>query len=104
EHARRGWLRRRSYGELYRDLGGFMVAVAPDETVVGCVALRVHSPALTEIASLAVDQGEHGQGIGRRLIEAAVLRAHTRGARRVFAFTQREKLFLELGFQPAPVT
>ena len=80
------------------------VAVGADEQVVGCVALRVHSPALTEIASLAVDESQHGQGIGRRLIEAAVLRAHTRGARRVFAFTHRDKLFLQLGFQPAPVT
>ena len=36
-----------------------------------------------EIASLAVEQSRHGQGIGRRLVEAAVLRAHTRGARRL---------------------
>ena len=104
EYARMGWLRRRSLGEIHRDLGGFIVAVGPDDTVVGCVALRVHSPALTEIASLAVDESQHGQGIGRRLIDAAVLRAHTRGARRVFAFTHRDKLFLQLGFQPAPVT
>ncbi len=104
EYARLGWLRRRSLAEIYRDLAGFIVAVGPDEQVVGCVALRVHSPALTEIASLAVDESQHGQGIGRRLVEAAVLRAHTRGARRVFAFTHRDKLFLQLGFQPAPVT
>jgi pyrroline-5-carboxylate reductase len=37
-------------------------------------------------------------------VEAAVLRAHTRGARRVFAFTQREGLFIQLGFRSAPVT
>ncbi|MBW3630742.1 MAG: pyrroline-5-carboxylate reductase [Gemmatimonadetes bacterium] len=104
EYARMGWLRRRSLGEIHRDLGGFIVAIGQDDTVVGCVALRVHSPALTEIASLAVDESQHGQGIGRRLVEAALLRAHTRGARRVFAFTHREKLFLQLGFQTAPVT
>ena len=35
EYARMGWLRRRSLGEIYRDLGGFIVAVGPDEQVVG---------------------------------------------------------------------
>jgi pyrroline-5-carboxylate reductase len=104
EYARRGWVRRRSLGELYRDLGSFIVAVDPDDVVIGCVAMRVHSPALMEIASLAVDESHHGQGIGRRLVEAALLRAHTRGARRVFAFTHRERLFEQLGFTPAPIT
>ena len=104
EYARRGWVRRRTLGELYRDLGSFIVAVDQNDAVIGCVAVRTHSPALTEIASLAVDQGSHGHGIGRKLVEGAVLRAHTRGARRVFAFTHRDGLFLQLGFQPAPVT
>jgi pyrroline-5-carboxylate reductase len=104
EYARRGWVRRRSLGELYRDLGGFIVAVDAEDVVIGCVAMRVHSPALMEIASLAVDESHHGQGVGRRLVEAALLRAHTRGARRVFAFTHRERLFEQLGFTPAPIT
>lgn len=104
EYARRGWVRRRTLGELNRDLGSFIVAADPEERVIGCVALRVHSPALTEIASLAVEQNQHGQGVGRRLVEAAVLRAHTRGARRVFAFTHRSGLFEQLGFQSAAVT
>jgi pyrroline-5-carboxylate reductase len=57
-----------------------------------------------EIASLAVDEKQHNRGIGRRLVEATLLRAHTRGARRVFAFTHRERLFEQLGFTSAPIT
>src|SRR5690606_7179537 len=66
--------------------------------------LRIYSPALAEIASLAVAEGQHGLGIGRRLVQAGVLRAHSRGVRRVFAFTLREHLFLQLGFHLVPVT
>src|SRR5690606_12614459 len=53
---------------------------------------------------LAVAEGKHGLGIGRKLIQSCVLRAHARGVRRVFAFTLRERLFLQLGFHPVPVT
>jgi pyrroline-5-carboxylate reductase len=96
-------VRDRPRSELQRLIGNFIVAEVAGQ-VVGCVSIRIHSPALAEIASLAVDEGHHGLGIGSRLINAAVLRAHARGVRRVFAFTMRERLFLQLGFQGVPVT
>jgi pyrroline-5-carboxylate reductase len=89
--------------ELRREIGNFIVAEV-DGAVVGCVSLRIYSPALAEIASLAVAEGRHGLGIGRRLVQAGVLRAHARGVRRVFAFTLRERLFLQLGFHLVPAT
>jgi pyrroline-5-carboxylate reductase len=101
--ARIGLVRDRTTEDVKRDLGGFTVAVL-DDRVVGSVALRVHSPLLAEIASLSVAEGHHGQGLGRRLIQAAVLRAHARGVRRLFAFTLRVRLFEQLGFRAAPVT
>ena len=101
--ARQGMVRDRSTQDLKRDVGGFTVAVLGGR-VVGSVALRIHSPALYEIASLSVAEGHHGHGLGRRLIQAAVLRAHARGVRRVFAFTMRVRLFEQLGFRAAPVT
>lgn len=96
-------VRDRPIEELKRHVGTFFVAES-DGKVVGCVSLRIYSPALAEIATLAVREGWHGTGIGRRLVQAAVLRAHARGVRRVFAFTLRDGLFRQLGFHPVPVT
>lgn len=101
--ARLGLVRDRTAEDVKRDLGGFIVAEL-DQRVVGCIALRVHSPSLAEIASLSVAEGHHGRGLGRRLVQAAVLRAHSRGVRRLFAFTLRVRLFEQLGFRTAPVT
>jgi pyrroline-5-carboxylate reductase len=96
-------VRDRPVEELQRQIGNFLVAEV-DGSVTGCVSLRIYSPALAEVASLAVAEGQHGLGIGRRLVHAAVLRAHSRGVRRVFAFTMREGLFLQLGFRSVPAT
>lgn len=101
--ARMGMVRDRTSEDVKRDIGGFTVAVL-EGRVVGSVALRIHSPTLYEIASLSVAEGFHGRGLGRRLIQAAVLRAHARGVRRLFAFTMRVRLFEQLGFRVAPVT
>lgn len=103
QYAGQGLLRSRAAEEIHRVIGEFLVAEA-EGGEVGCVALRIHSPTLAEVASLAVDAGQNGRGIGGRLIRAAVLRAHARGARRVFAFTYREHLFQQLGFRSVPVT
>jgi pyrroline-5-carboxylate reductase len=96
-------VRFRPTSELQQQVGNFIVAELGG-SVVGCVSLRIYSPALAELASLAVDEGHHGLGIGRRLVQGAVLRAHSRGVRRIFAFTMRENLFRQLGFQLVPVT
>src|SRR5512146_1291389 len=55
EYAPLGLVRERSQEELRRQLGSFTVAVAPGG-LIGCVALRIHTPVLAESASLAVDQ------------------------------------------------
>ncbi|MBX6365544.1 MAG: pyrroline-5-carboxylate reductase, partial [Gemmatimonadetes bacterium] len=100
--AERRLVRARTAAELHREAGSFLVADATGG-VVGCVALRIHSPAVAEIASLAVDEAAQGGGIGHRLVRAAVLRAHALGVRQVFAFTRRERFFGEIGFRPAPI-
>lgn len=101
--ARKGMVRDRTLEDVKRDVGGFIVAAQGDD-IVGSVALRIHSPLLYEIASLSVAEGQHGRGIGRKLIQAAVLRAHGRGVRRLFAFTMRVRLFEQLGFRVVPVS
>lgn len=94
-------VRDRPVAELQRQIGNFLVAVRGEE-VVGCVSLRIYTPPLAEIASLAVDPNCHGMGIGSRLVQAGVLRAHSWGVRRLFAFTMRERLFRQIGFRSVP--
>lgn len=103
QYATQGLVRLRDVDEIRRLVGEFMVA-DDGEGTVGCVALRVHTATLSEVASLAVDARRNGLGIGGRLVRAAVLRAHSRGARRVFAYTYREHLFHQLGFRSVPLT
>ncbi|HET9986052.1 MAG TPA: pyrroline-5-carboxylate reductase [Longimicrobiales bacterium] len=100
--AERRLVRARTAAELHREAGSFFVAAGADG-VLGCVALRIHSPAVAEVASLAVDEAAQGAGIGHGLVRAAVLRAHALGVRQVFAFTRRESFFGRLGFRPAPI-
>lgn len=95
-------VRARTAAELHREAGSFFVATGA-AGVQGCVALRIHSAVVAEVASLAVDEAAQGAGIGHRLVRAAVLRAHALGVRQVFAFTRRESFFGRLGFRPAPI-
>lgn len=101
--ARQGLVRDRTRSDVKRAIDGFLVAET-NGRVVGTVAVRIHTRILAEIASLSVAEGFHGRGMGSRLIQAAVLRAHTHGARRIFGFTLRVRLFEQLGFRPAPIT
>jgi len=92
----------KTYDQLARLFREFVVAVDPEERVVGCGALRVYSEELAEIASLAVDEAVHGAGIGRRLVERLIAEARSLGLRRVFALTLQEGFFHRLGFRTVP--
>jgi amino-acid N-acetyltransferase len=85
--------------QLTRNFREFVVAVDPAERVVGCVALRVYNETLAEIASLAVHDSAHGQGIGRKLVERILHEARVLGLQTVFALTLQELFFHRLGFR-----
>lgn len=63
--------------DLQTDSG--LVAMAGD-TVHGFLTLRRHYPETWEITWLAVERERRGQGIGRRLIEAAITGCRAAGA------------------------
>jgi len=69
------------------DAGGVLVAVAGEELVgYGILApwLPLQSAAhVVELRGLAVAPGRQGEGIGARLLEAAISRVRTAGARRL---------------------
>jgi len=85
--------------QLSRNFREFVVAVDAEETVVGCVALRVYTETLAEVGSLAVDDAAHGQGVGRKLVERILEEARSLGLKTVFALTLQELFFHRLGFR-----
>ena len=82
----------RTPDEVQAQYGDFLVLETADR-LVGAVALRDYGNYLMEIRSLVVHPGLAGQGLGSRLVSAAVELARQRGARRVFALTLRPGLF-----------
>lgn len=74
------------------------VAVA-NEVVVGCVSLVFFNQTVCEIRSLAVDQDHRNNGLGKKLIEAALDLAKERGAAQVLTLTRAAGLFEGCGFQ-----
>jgi len=66
--------------------------------LIGFTALEIYSPKLAEIRSLAVSSEVQGQGIGRRLVEACIERAHAENVLEVMAITSSEHFFRACGF------
>lgn len=72
-------------------------AAAPP--VVGCGALVPLTDTLVELRSLAVDESQHGLGLGSKLVLQLVDMARERGFPQICALTLREDFFVRLGFQ-----
>ncbi|WP_144764532.1 GNAT family N-acetyltransferase [Curtobacterium sp. 9128] len=70
-------------GRIVEPGGVVLVARLTDGTVVGCVGLAPVAPGVFELVKMAVATDHQGHGTGRRLIETAIDRARSLGARRV---------------------
>jgi amino-acid N-acetyltransferase len=66
--------------------------------VVGCGALVPLTDTLVEIRSLAIDESQHGKGVGSQLVLQLVALAKEREYKQVCALTLRENFFTRLGF------
>ncbi|AEE47626.1 amino-acid N-acetyltransferase [Cellulomonas fimi] len=91
----------------YEAVQEFVVAEAPDGTVVGCGALHVMWQDLAEVRTLAVDPAYRGRGVGHLLLDALVGRARDLGLRRLFCLTFEVAFFEAHGFhaiEGTPVT
>lgn len=67
--------------------------------VVACGALVSLTDTLVEIRSLAVDENQHGKGVGSQLVLRLVELAKEREYQQVCALTLRENFFTRLGFE-----
>lgn len=88
----------RSISEIYENLQQFFV-LEEDGVLMGTSALYVTWDNLAEVKALAVDEKYHGQGLGRRLLEACIQTAKELHIRRLFTLTLRTGFFEHLGFQ-----
>ena len=68
------------------------------ERVVGCGALVPLTDKLVEIRSVAVDESQHGKGLGSELVLQLVQAAREHGYDQACALTLRPNFFSRLGF------
>ncbi len=97
--AEKGLMLPKTREQLLRMFREFVVATDGSERVLGCGALRVFTPQLAEVASLAVDESAHGLGVGRKLVEQLEIEARRLGIGTIFALTLEEGFFHRLGFR-----
>ena len=87
----------RTIDQLCNRVRTFWVA-EEDGRVIGCAALRIYTPELSEICSLAIAEGQQGRGLGQSLVNACLQEAKDLGGSRVFALTYQIAFFERLGF------
>ena len=84
----------------------FMARIAG--ATVGCGALLAHGEGTFELGRVAVDPGQRGRGVGRRLVERCIERARERGGRRLILVSNSRlvpalRLYESIGFRSRPV-
>ena len=100
--AERNIMLPRTGESIQNSLSDWLVAIdesLPEQPVVGCCALAALSDLLVEVRSLAVDESQHGRGLGSQLVAALVSMARERGFPQICALTLREGFFVRLGFE-----
>ena len=80
-------------------LDDFVVATDAAGRLLGCGALKIYSPSLAEVASLAVSREAHGRGIGRRIVTALEALARVRDIGELFALTLTPEFFAAVGYE-----
>ncbi len=96
-HAELGKMLFKSYAQLYENLRDFAV-YEQEGRIIGCVGLTIIWADLAEVRSLAVADGFHGRGVGRKLVEWTITEAHRLQIRRIMALTYEQKFFERIGF------
>jgi N-acetylglutamate synthase-like GNAT family acetyltransferase len=101
--ADEGLTLRRSVEQVALRLDHYLVAVDANGRVRGCAALEEYSPALGEVASVAVHPDDQGHGLGSALVQAVVRLAESRGISELFAMSLTAPFFESLGFSQVPL-
>ena len=87
--------------------GGVVLFALVGDEVAGTCALLRHTEHKYELAKMGVSGRFQGRGVGRRLVEAAIDKARSRGAETLILATSplleaANHLYRSFGFTPAP--
>lgn len=88
------------------DQGGHILLARMNGRVVGvCALIKVDDEAM-EFAKMGVEKGLRGRGIGRKLMDAALVKARTLGIKKLLICTNSSlqpalKLYRDAGFVPS---
>jgi amino-acid N-acetyltransferase len=85
--------------EMATTIRSYTIAKTKDDTIVGFVALHLHTPTLAEIRSLVVKKNFRGQGIGTQLIQKAIDEAKELELEELLVLTYQENLFKKFNFK-----
>ena len=80
-------------------LDDFMVVTDAHGHVLACGALKMYSPSLAEVASVAVARDMHGRGLGTMIVTEVEHLARARGVAELFAITLTPPFFESLGYE-----
>jgi amino-acid N-acetyltransferase len=94
-----GTLLRRSYSEICENVRDFVVAESESGIFLGCGALHLYGPHLSEVRSIVVKPEAKGQGAGGKLIRALLVEAEEQGVGAVSLFTRIPDFFHHFGFR-----
>jgi argininosuccinate lyase/amino-acid N-acetyltransferase len=100
--SRKGENLPRSRDEILEKITDFGVATV-DGTVRGCASLWVYEADLAEIRSLGIDEGFHGRGLGRQLVQFFIEKARGLGIKRLFVLTRMPAFFEKCGFRTVSI-
>jgi N-acetylglutamate synthase-like GNAT family acetyltransferase len=76
----------------------FLVAVSPDNTLLGCGQIKPHLDGSRELASIAVTEHVRGQGVARAIIQGLLTREITRPLY-LMCRARLEPLYVKFGFR-----
>ena len=94
-----GTLLRRSYAEICENVRDFAVAEAESGAFLGCGALHLYGPHLSEVRSIVVKPEAKGRGAGGALLRALLADAEEQGVSCVSLFTRMPEFFAHFGFR-----
>ena len=76
--------------------------VFDQETLVGFLALHIHTPSLAEVRSLIIHSDYRSRSIGTSLVENALEEGVALGIKEVLALTYHREFFEKMGFKEIP--
>ncbi len=94
-----GTLLRRSYAEICENVRDFSVAEGENGEFLGCGALHLYGPHLSEVRSIVVKPEAKGRGAGGQLLRALLMEAEEQGVSCVSLFTRIPEFFTHFDFR-----